>query len=255
MNQETDRASAPTTHTITPHLVIRGAAQAADWYQQAFGAQVGPKIPMPGGKFIQIQVRMGDSTVMLVDEFPDMGVVSPLSVGGTSGALHIATQDADALWERAMAAGATVHQPLQEMFWGDTTDRSSTRSGTAGHLSAPPRRAARGGHPSRGSDVRRPGGLTIPVSRLSAVIPSATSRRTAALHLARSLSRNDVVPRRAEDCVVKLCEWHSMQGVRGSNPLSSTPTTPQVSVTARPSPHHPLSRRRSAGAAPGPRAP
>jgi PhnB protein len=73
MNQKTGRASLPITHTITPHLVVRGAAQAADWYQQAFGAQLGDKIPVPGGKFIQIEVRLGDSTVMLADEFPEMG--------------------------------------------------------------------------------------------------------------------------------------------------------------------------------------
>ncbi len=120
MNDEAiDRASPPTAHTITPHLVVRGAAQAASWYQEAFGAQVGPKIPVPGGKFIQIELRLGDSRVMLADEFPDMGVLSPLSVGGTYGALHIATEDADALWERATGAGAKVHQPLRDMFWGD----------------------------------------------------------------------------------------------------------------------------------------
>jgi PhnB protein len=72
-------------------LVVRGAAQAADWYHEAFGAQVGPKIPVPGGKFIQIELRLGDSVVMLADEFPDMGVLWPLSVGGTYGALHMAT--------------------------------------------------------------------------------------------------------------------------------------------------------------------
>src|SRR4030095_14171409 len=119
MNQETDRASSSTTHTITPHLVVDGEAQAADWYQQAFGAQVGAKIPVPGGKFIQIEVRVGDATVMLADEFPDLGVLSPLTLGGTYGALAIPTDDADAWGDRAVAAGATVHQPLQDMFWGD----------------------------------------------------------------------------------------------------------------------------------------
>jgi uncharacterized glyoxalase superfamily protein PhnB len=64
MNHENDRASSPTAHTITPHLVVGGAVRAADWYQQAFGAQVGSKIPVPGGKFIQIEVRLGDATVM-----------------------------------------------------------------------------------------------------------------------------------------------------------------------------------------------
>jgi PhnB protein len=119
MNQRTNRASSPTAYTITPHLVVGGAAQAADWYQQAFGAQVGARIPVPGGKFIQIEVRLGDSTVMLADEFPGMGVLSPLTLGGTYGALDIATEDVDALWDRALAAGATLYQPLQGMCWGD----------------------------------------------------------------------------------------------------------------------------------------
>jgi PhnB protein len=119
MSDVNERASAPVAHTITPHLVVRGAAQAAEWYQRAFGAQVGLRIPVPGGKFIQIELRLGDSRVMLADEFPEMGVLSPLSLGGTYGALHIATDDADALWERAVEAGATVHQPLQDMFWGE----------------------------------------------------------------------------------------------------------------------------------------
>ncbi len=119
MDDAIDRASFTATHTITPHLVVRGAAQAAEWYQQAFGAQVGSRIPVPGGKFIQIELRLGDSRVMLADEFPDMGVLSPLSLGGTYGALHIATEDAEALWERAVRAGAKVHQPLGDMFWGE----------------------------------------------------------------------------------------------------------------------------------------
>src|SRR4029453_8651618 len=138
MNQETDRASAPTAHTITPHLVVGGAAQAADWYQQAFGAQVGSRIPVPGGKFLQIEVRVGDSVVMLADEFPDMSVLSPLTLGGTYGALDIATEDAEALWDRAVAAGARVYQPLQDMFWGDrhgqVIDRFGHRWGISQHL-------------------------------------------------------------------------------------------------------------------------
>jgi PhnB protein len=138
MSDVIDRASSPRIHTITPHLVVRGAAQAAEWYQQAFGAQIGPRIAVPGGKLIQIELRLGDSTVMLADEFPDMGVLSPLSVGGTYGALHIATEDADALWDRAVGAGATVHQPLQDMFWGDrhgqVIDPFGHRWGISQHL-------------------------------------------------------------------------------------------------------------------------
>jgi uncharacterized glyoxalase superfamily protein PhnB len=68
---------------------------------------------------MQIELCFGDSTVMIADEFPEFGVHSPLSVGGTVGALAIHTDDVDALWQAAIAAGATVSQPLQEMFWGD----------------------------------------------------------------------------------------------------------------------------------------
>ena len=148
MNQKTDRANSPTTHTITPHLVVGGAAQAADRYQHAFGAQVGSKIPVPGGKFIQIEVRVGDSVVMLADEFPDMGVLSPLTLGGTYGALDIATEDAEALWDRAVAAGATVYQPLQDVFWGDrhgqVIDPFGHRWGISQHLrDVPPEEVTR----------------------------------------------------------------------------------------------------------------
>src|SRR5215207_3386377 len=105
--------------TITPHLVVRGAATASKWYQQALGAEERGRVPVPGGRFLQIELRFGDSTVMIADEFPDLGVVSPLSVGGTVGALAIRTDDVDALWQRAVQAGAEVSRPLQEVFWGD----------------------------------------------------------------------------------------------------------------------------------------
>ena len=103
---------------------------------------------MPGGKFIQIEVRVGDATVMLADEFPDMGVLSPLTLGGTYGALDIATEDADTLWDRAVAAGATVHQPLQDMFWGDrhgqVIDPFGHRWGISQHLrDVPPEEVTR----------------------------------------------------------------------------------------------------------------
>jgi PhnB protein len=105
--------------TITPHLVVRDAAAASEWYQRALGAKERGRIPVPGGKFMQIELRFGASTVMISDEFPDLGVVSPLSLGGTVGALSIHTDDVDALWRRAVEAGAEVSLPLQNVFWGD----------------------------------------------------------------------------------------------------------------------------------------
>jgi PhnB protein len=125
-------------YTVTPHLVVRGAGVASDWYQRALGAQERGRIPVPGGRFMQIELRFGDSTVMIADEFPELGVLSPLSVGGTVGALAIHTDDVDALWQRALEAGAKVSVPLQEMFWGDRHgeifDPFGHRWGLAQHL-------------------------------------------------------------------------------------------------------------------------
>jgi PhnB protein len=106
-------------HTITPHIVVRGAGQAAEWYKQALGAEERGRIPVPGGKFMQIELWFGDSAVMLADEFPEAGVLSPQTIGGNPVVLHFSTENVEALWERAIEAGAEIVQPLQEQFWGD----------------------------------------------------------------------------------------------------------------------------------------
>lgn len=85
-------------HTITPHIVVRDAAQAAEWYKQAFGAQERSRVPLPGGKLMSVELWFGDSAVMVADEFPEMDVVSSRTVGGTSTVLHLYTEDVDALW-------------------------------------------------------------------------------------------------------------------------------------------------------------
>ncbi|WP_037370454.1 VOC family protein [Amycolatopsis orientalis] len=105
--------------TLTPHLVVRDVTRAADWYAHALGAQERSRIPLPGGKVLTIELAFGDSTVMIADEFPDQGIVSPLTLGGTYGALQIATDDVDALWKTALDAGAEVFHPLQDAFWGE----------------------------------------------------------------------------------------------------------------------------------------
>jgi PhnB protein len=105
--------------TITVHLVCRDAARAADWYVGALRAEERSRVPVPDGRFMQIELRFGDSTVMIADEFPEMGVVSPLAVGGVYSTLSLHSDDVDALWQRALEAGAEVFQPLQDMFWGD----------------------------------------------------------------------------------------------------------------------------------------
>jgi PhnB protein len=101
------------------HLVVRGAARAAAWYVQALGATEVGRIAVPGGKFMQIELRFGDATVMLADEFPEAGVVGPETLGGSPGAFHLVTDDVAALWKRALAAGAKELQPLGERFWGE----------------------------------------------------------------------------------------------------------------------------------------
>ncbi len=105
--------------TVTPHIVVRDAGRAAEWYEQALGAELGNRIPVPGDRYLQIELIFGDSHVMIADEFPEMGAISPQTLGGTYGALTIATDDVDALWQRAVDAGAEVFHPLQDAFWGE----------------------------------------------------------------------------------------------------------------------------------------
>jgi PhnB protein len=106
-------------HTITPHLVVRDAARAAGWYVAAFGATERERIPVPGGKLMSVELWLGDSSFMIADEFPEMGVLSPLSVGGTATVLHVSVADVATLWSRAVDAGAEVIQPLGDTFWGE----------------------------------------------------------------------------------------------------------------------------------------
>ena len=134
--------------TLTPHLVVRDASRAAEWYAEALGAEEQSRVPLPGGKLLSVELRFGDSSVMLADEFPDMGVLSPQSLGGTYGALHIRTDDVGALWQRAVDAGAEVFHPLEDAFWGERfgqiIDPFGHRWGLAQHLrDVPPEEVAK----------------------------------------------------------------------------------------------------------------
>ncbi len=107
-------------HTVTPHLVVRGADQAIDFYKRAFGATEKGRSPGPDGKsLIHADIMIGDSHVMLCDEFPSMNCFSPLHRRGTSCTIHLYVDDVDAVFNRAVAAGAKVSMPLGDMFWGD----------------------------------------------------------------------------------------------------------------------------------------
>jgi PhnB protein len=104
---------------IAPHLVVRDADRAAAWYAEALGAEERSRVPVPGGKLMSVELAFGDTPVMLADEFEEMGVLAPPSIGGTPITLHLTTDDVDSLWQRALDAGAEVHAPLQDAFWGE----------------------------------------------------------------------------------------------------------------------------------------
>ncbi len=106
-------------HTVTPHLVVVDAAAAIEFYQKAFGAEEVSRMPGPEGKIMHAAIRIGDSPVMLNDEFPDMGTVGPKAIGGTAVTIHLYVKDADAVWDSATKAGAKVVVPIDDMFWGD----------------------------------------------------------------------------------------------------------------------------------------
>ena len=113
------QAIPPGFHTITPHMVVRNAEQAIEFYQKAFGAELLGKMLTPDGKVMHAALKVGDSMLMLNDEFPAMGALSPLSTGGTAVTLHLYLEDVDASFARAVLAGASVKMPLMDQFWGD----------------------------------------------------------------------------------------------------------------------------------------
>jgi len=106
-------------HSVTTHLVCAGAAEAIDFYKKAFNASEVGRIDGPQGKLLHGAVRIGDSMVMLADEFPDWGSLGPKSLKGSPVTIHLYVEDVDAFAARAVAAGAKITMPVQEMFWGD----------------------------------------------------------------------------------------------------------------------------------------
>lgn len=106
-------------HTLSPHLVCAGAADAIDFYKAAFGATELVRLAAPNGKLMHACLSINGSSVMLVDENPDYGMLSPKALNGTPVTIHLIVPDADAVAQRAVAAGATLKMPVQDMFWGD----------------------------------------------------------------------------------------------------------------------------------------
>ena len=106
-------------HSITPHLVCAGAAEAISFYAKAFNAVELMRLPGPEGKLMHAAVRIGDSMVMLVDESPNWGALGPKTLKGSPVTLHLQVENVDAVVEQAVAAGAKVTMPVADMFWGD----------------------------------------------------------------------------------------------------------------------------------------
>jgi uncharacterized glyoxalase superfamily protein PhnB len=106
-------------HTLTPHLVVSDAAQAIEFYKNAFGGKEVMRMPGPGGKVMHAEVQLGDSILMLNDEFPEMGGRSPMTLGGSPVTLMMYVPNVDQVFAQAVAAGATSIMPVADQFWGD----------------------------------------------------------------------------------------------------------------------------------------
>jgi len=117
-------------HNVTPYLVIKGAAAAIEFYKKAFGAVVVMQMPQLDGRIGHAELKFGDSHVMLADEFPEMDVVSPKTLGNSPVGLLLYVDDVDKTVERAVALGATIKKPVADQFYGD---RNGTIEDPFGH--------------------------------------------------------------------------------------------------------------------------
>ena len=118
-------------HSVTPYLIIKGAADAIEFYKKAFGAIELFRFPAPGGKIGHAEIKIGDSPIMLADEYPEMGYKSPQSLGGSPVSIMIYVEDVDTIFDQAIAAGGKSQQAVQDKFYGD---RSGTLEDPFGHV-------------------------------------------------------------------------------------------------------------------------
>ena len=117
-------------HTVTPYLIIKGAAGAIEFYKKAFGATELFRMTQPDGRVGHAEIKIGNSPIMLADEFPEMGARSPQSLGGSPVSILLYVEDVDALAGQAIAAGAKVTRPVKDQFYGD---RSGSFEDPFGH--------------------------------------------------------------------------------------------------------------------------
>jgi hypothetical protein len=129
------RAKAPEgMHTITPHIVVSDAAGAADWCTHALGAEERSRIEVSGGKLMQVELWFGDSAVMLADEFPQLGVLSPLSIGGSATVLHVTRMTSMRYGNARSTPARRSGNPSKTLSGASATVRAPTLSATAGAL-------------------------------------------------------------------------------------------------------------------------
>jgi PhnB protein len=114
-----DETTADRSGYITPYIIVKDAARAIDFYREVFGAVELSRMVGPGGTVGHADLQIGEAWLMLADEHPDFGALSPVSIGGTPVILHLYVDDADACVTRAAAAGATVLRPVEDKFYGD----------------------------------------------------------------------------------------------------------------------------------------
>jgi len=108
-------------HAVTPYLIINGAADALEFYKQAFGATELFRMAQPDGKIGHAEIQIGDSRIMLADEFPEMKYLGPKSMGGSSVSIMLYVEDVDSVFKRAVDAGAEEQRPIEDKFYGDRT--------------------------------------------------------------------------------------------------------------------------------------
>jgi PhnB protein len=115
--------------SVTPYLIVQGAAEAIEFYKDVFGATERMRLPAPDGKVAHAEIEIGDSVIMLADECPGRGAKSPQTIGGTPVCLHLYVEDADAVFAKAIAAGAEQIRPVENQFYGDRSGMFSDPSG------------------------------------------------------------------------------------------------------------------------------
>ncbi len=118
-------------HSVTPYLIMKGAADAIEFYKKAFGATELFRMPQPDGKVAHAEIKIGDSPIMLSDEYPEMGFTGPTTLGGTPVSIMIYVEDVDTIFKQALAAGGKELKPLQDQFYGD---RSGSLTDPFGHI-------------------------------------------------------------------------------------------------------------------------